>query len=158
MIRRLLVGLALALTVTCLVVTIVGRSWLHDRAAEEHRRTAVTEAARSAVTAVLSYDYRSLGTNIASAEPLLTGDAKKQYREVSAPLLSTAPGIQAITKATVRTSTVLSSGPKQAEVLLFVDQTSSSTSLKTPRVDQSRILVTLTRSGQRWLVSTLTAV
>jgi Mce-associated membrane protein len=58
----------------------------------------------------------------------------------------------------VKTTTVLQSGENSARVLLFVDQLSSSTQLKTPQVDQSRIVVTVSRSGGRWLVSSLSAV
>lgn len=156
--RTVLTAVAAVLTVAALAVVVVGQIWLHGQRAQDSRERAIRDAAETAVTAVLSYDYRSLDTNLASTRPLLTGDARKQYDDVSKPLLATAPGIHAITKAQVKTTTVLQSGKDSARVLLFVDQLSSSTSLKTPQVDQSRIVVTVSRSGGRWLVSSLSAV
>jgi Mce-associated membrane protein len=146
------------LTVAALVVAVAGQVWLHGRTADDRRERSAREAAETAVAAVLSYDYRSLEANLASTRTLLTGDARQQYDDVSKPLLATAPGIHAITKAQVKTATVLQSGERSARVLLFVDQLSSSTSLKTPQLDQSRIVVTVTRTGGRWLVSSLSAV
>lgn len=156
--RIALTTTAVVVTVAALVLTIAGQVWLHGRHADDQRERVVRDAAETAVAAVLSYDYRSLDTNLRTTRTLLTGDARKQYDDVSKPLLATAPGIHAITKAQVKTSAILQSGETSARVLLFVDQLSSSTSLKTPQVDQSRIVVTLTRSGGRWLVSSLSAV
>jgi Mce-associated membrane protein len=156
--RIVLTAVAVVLTVVALVVAVAGQVWLHGRAADDRRERSAREAAETAVAAVLSYDYRSLEANLAATRTLLTGDARQQYDDVSKPLLATAPGIHAITKAQVKTTAVLQSGERSARVLLFVDQLSSSTSLKTPRLDQSRIVVTVTRSGGRWLVSSLSAV
>lgn len=156
--NAVLVALAGVLTVAALAVTVVGQVWLHGQRAEDRRERALASAARTAVTAVLSYDYRSLDSTLASTRPLLTGDARRQYDEVSQPLHTTAPGIHAVTRAQVKVAAVLESGSRSGRVLLFVDQLSSSTNLRTPRLDQSRIVVTLTRSGSRWLVSSLDAV
>jgi Mce-associated membrane protein len=156
--RRLLLAALGALLAACLAVVAAGQWWLHQQRSEVDRTSDVRDAAETAVTAVLSYDYRRLQPGMDETTPLLTGDAKKQYVELQQPLLTSAPKLRAVVQAEVRTTTVLQSDDDSARVLLFVDQTSTSKKLTEPQLDQSRVLVTLERSGDHWLVSTLAAI
>lgn len=135
-----------------------GQWWLHDQRHSEGRAAAAKKAADTAVAAMLSYDYRRLQDDMRQTATLLTGDARSQYTDLETPLLTSAPTLHAVMQATVKTSTVLRSDDSSAQVLLFVDQLASSTKLDKPQLDESRIVVTMKRTGGRWLVSSLAAV
>lgn len=150
--------ITVAITSALLIAIAVGQWWLHEQRVADQRETAVRKAAETTVTAVLSYDYRRLEAGATDTAPLLTDDAKDQYLELQEPLARSAPRSKAIVAAEVKTSTVLESDTNSARVLLFVDQTSSSENLAQPQLDQSRIVVTLKRSGDNWLISTLAAI
>lgn len=158
--RRRTIALAVTglVTLAALAVIIAGQLWLQGERGADERTGTVRDAADRAVTAVLSYDYRRIETGMSETAPLLTGDAKAQYLEVREPLVETAPSLKAVVTAEVKTSTVLEHDESSARVLLFVDQLSSSKKLDQPQLDQSRVVVTLTREGERWLVSTLAAI
>lgn len=135
-----------------------GQWWLHDQHRADDRAAAAKRAADDAVTAVLSYDYRRLQAGMDATNKLLTGDARTQYADLAKPLLTSAPKLHAVMQAQVKNSTVLACDADSARVLLFVDQTASSTKLAKPQLDESRIVVTMKRLGGRWLVSSLAAV
>ncbi|HWJ80783.1 MAG TPA: hypothetical protein VNS55_00995 [Nocardioides sp.] len=156
--RRLLAALAAVVLVAALAVIATGQLWLHGQRADDDRADQVREAADRAVTAVLSYDYRRLDQGVADTTPLLTGDALAQYEEVQRPLARTAPKLHAVVSAEVKTSTVLEADDDSARLLLFVDQVSSSRKLTQPQLDQSRVVVTMQRKGDDWLVSSLSAI
>lgn len=154
--RRILV--LLAITVIALIAAVVGQLWLAGERSEDDRVAAVSEAADRAVAAELSYDYRRLEAGAAEVEELLTGDAKAQFIEVHAQIAKTATDLESVVTAEVKSLTVLDHDEDSARVLLFVDQTSSSKKLTQPQLDQSRVLVTMTRSGSAWLVSELSTI
>lgn len=165
--------LALASLVVVLLasvsVIVAGQAWLHAQRpttggwwfvvhAGSDRDTAIRSAADTAVTSILSYDYRRLRAGREDTLPLLTGDAKDQYLALQRPLAGSAPRLHSVVQAEVRSLAVLASDADSARVLLFVDQTSTSTKLSRPQLDQSRVLVTMQRTGDRWLVATLVAI
>ncbi|MBV9871880.1 MAG: hypothetical protein JO214_14785 [Frankiaceae bacterium] len=119
-------------------------------------------AAKSAVHTILSYDYRSLDADIKAAKADLTGEFAKEYAASAPRLLTEAGQLKAIVQATVGFSGVVSATPDDVVVLLFVDQATvrqnPGSSVPTTRIDQSRVRVTMTRVGDRWLVSSLNAL
>ncbi|MCL2542265.1 MAG: hypothetical protein FWE71_07395 [Nocardioidaceae bacterium] len=155
---RLASAIAAILLVVAVAVVAAGQWWLHQQRSHDTDEADVRSAADDAVTSVLSYDYRRLQAGMRATTPLLTGDARSQYLDLQKPLLHTAPKLQAVVDAQVKTMSVLDLSGDSARVLLFVDQTSSSKWLSRPQLDQSRILVTMTRSSGHWLVSTLAAI
>jgi len=144
--------------VLALVTIVAGQWWLYAQRADDHRDAQIRDTAETAVTLVLSYDYRRLEDGMRDTKPLLTGDARTDYLEVEKPLLHSAPRIKAVVQATVKATSVLESDDDSARVLLFVDQTSTSTKLTQPQLDQSRVLVTMTKAHDTWLISTLKAI
>lgn len=156
--RTVLLVVAGVVLAASLVVIVAGQLWLRGQRAEDDRDAEVRAAAESAVTAVLSYDYRRLEAGVEDTMPLLTGDAAAQYEEVQRPLADSAPRLKAVVTAQVDAATVLESDEDSARVLLFVDQVSTSKKLAEPETDQSRVVVTMEREGDDWLVSTLAAI
>lgn len=121
-----------------------------------------TAAARAAVSRVLSYSYKSIQSDVQQAEAHATGLFLRQYRSTASQLLSQARQEKAIVSARVGQAGVVSAGPNDVVVLLFVDQATvrqpHGPSSNTTRIDQSRVRVTMTKVGSRWLISQLAAL
>lgn len=128
----------------------------HDQA--EQARTAALDAATSAATDVLSYDYRRIGTDIAAAEKVATGTFLEQYRQTTDDLVEQAKANEAVVDAQVVASSVQHADADSVVALLFVDQRTVRKGDSEPSVEQSRVRLTMVESGGRWLISELTTV
>ena len=162
--RSMPVAVAVAAALCVPVAAGVVVLGLHDRAdaATDDARTAAVEAARRAAHDVLSYDYRTLDKNIALAKSEATGLFAKQYAQSTDQLVEQARQTRAIVQATPSSPGVVTASNDEVVVLLFVDQASVKqlAGQKTPatRIDQSRVRLTMTKVGGRWLVSQLAAL
>jgi len=147
--------LTLALVLTAGLVALRARS----AARTETARTAARAAAESDVVDLLSYDYRHLDRDFARARSHLTGKFVADYttttRRTVRPL---APQVHAVVKATVASSSVVRASENAVVVLLFVNQTTTSTRLEAPRTDLNRVRLTMTRVGGAWKVSKVAAL
>jgi Mce-associated membrane protein len=122
------------------------------------RRDAVA-AARSNAQAILSYDHRKLDADFATAGKVLTGKFKKDYaRTTSTVVRPSAEQYKVVVKAEVTAASVVRSSAHEAVVLLYVDQTTTSTRLEGPKVDLNRVRMTLVEKNGKWLVSALDAL
>jgi Mce-associated membrane protein len=130
-------------------------------AAVQTARTQALRTARADVVDILSYDYRTLASDIARAKGEATGLFLQQYQTTAASL-SQAVQVKAIVQATVGSAGVVSATQDQVVVLAFVDQASvkqlPTTTAPTTRIDQDRVVLTMTRVRGRWLVSNLSAL
>jgi Mce-associated membrane protein len=70
----------------------------------------------------------------------------------------TAEEVKAVVKAEVVASSVVRASQDRVVVLLFVNQTTTSTRVEGPQVDLNRVRMTLTRVGGDWKVSAVTAL
>lgn len=149
----------------CLVAAAVLAGLLlqrRDRLATEKSRTAALSAARVAAGDILGYDYRSVEASIRRARAETTGAFRSEYDKTAKTLLTQAKQVKAIVQATVGSAAVMDASRDRVVVLLFVDQATVKQvpGEKTPttRIDQSRVRMTMTRSGSSWLVSELAAL
>jgi Mce-associated membrane protein len=155
--------------VACLAVVAIAASTLmalaavrisHRHEIDRARHDAVT-AARSSLATVLSYDYRHLNTDFADAETLLTANFRKKYVKTTASVVEPlAAKYRATTTAVIAPGAAgaVTVSADRAVVLVFVNQTVTNSRLAAPRLDRSRIDVTLVRSGGRWLIDDLEPV
>jgi Mce-associated membrane protein len=145
------------------IATIIGLA-LHDRSvsAEEDARSDALSAAGRSVEQILSYDYRSIEEDIDATKELTTGALREQYDTTAPSLLSQARQVRAIVQASVGSAGVMSVDDDRVVVLLFVDQATvkqvGAAAEPTTRIDQNRIRVTMSKVGDRWLVSELAAL
>lgn len=155
--------------VACLAIVAIAASTLsvlaavrvsHRHELDKARHDAVA-AATSSVATVLSYDYRHLQADFGNAEALLTKHFRAQYEK------TTAAGVEPLAAKYRATSTavvpagaagVVSLSVDRAVVLVFVSQTVTNSQLAAPRLDRSRIDVTLVHRGGRWLIDDLKPV
>jgi Mce-associated membrane protein len=133
-----------------------------DAAEAEQARTAAATAAKQAVEDVLSYDYRTVDKDIARARSEATGQFAEQYDASAQQLADQAKQSRAIVQATSSAPAIVAADGGQVVVLLFVDQASvkqlDDAGSPTTRIDQSRVGVSMTRVGDRWLISQLAAL
>ena len=148
----LLAGLALVVVMAILAGLLVLRVNADDRV-EQARAEARAAAEISAVT-LLSYDHRRLDRDFAAAKKLLTGGFADDYASTAESVVRpTAEQVKAVVTAEVVSSSVDRADENRAVVLLFVDQTTTSTRVDGPQVDLNRVRMRLVRSGGQWLVS-----
>jgi Mce-associated membrane protein len=155
----LLVLVALAVVVALAVTAglLVLRARGEDRV-EEARRAAQAAGERHAVT-LLSYDHRHLDRDFARAADVLTGSFADDYAETTEEVVRpTALEVKAVVTAEVVSSSVVRADENRVVLLLFVDQTTTSTRLEGPKVDLNRVRMTLSRTGGQWLVSGVDAL
>jgi Mce-associated membrane protein len=164
-VRRGSGALVAVLAVLCLaaVTAVAVLGWQrHTHQTDEQARKDAVSAARVAAADILGYDYRSIDQAIARARSETTGAFRKQYDETAAELLPQSKQVKAIVQATVGSAAVMSADRDRVVVLLFVDQATvkQQPGAKTPetRIDQSRVRMTMSRTGGHWLVSELVAL
>jgi Mce-associated membrane protein len=155
---RLLAGL-LALTLSALsAFGLVAYRVRSDQRVETARDLAMAAAHDHAQT-ILSYDYRHLDADFAAARATLTGKFARDYKVTTTTLVR--PGAEqyhVVVKAEVAAQSVVSATADQVVVLLFVNQTTTSTRLDGPKVDLNRVRLTLVKSGGSWLVNKVVAL
>ena len=152
--------LALALAATLLAATLV--HGLRPALADADRMAAVGSA-RTTLESVLSYSATTFDAHVAEVTPLLAAPFKDEFTQVArTDIKPLAEKNQATVQARVQEAGVMDpTGDGGAgtvvRVMAFVNQATTSKVQKTPAVDQNRVIATMTRVGDRWLLSALEA-
>lgn len=162
----LLAGLALLLVAALVFDVIVALKHHNDEDSRNLETTAIASAfntaparAEKAATAILSYDYQTLDQDAASAVKYMTPQAAADYQLTLREVVSKpATAVKAHVTAKVMLSGVASARPDEVDVLLFVDQTSSTTSHRDPQTSLNRVVFSMVKSGDAWLVDKITAL
>lgn len=117
---------------------------------------AAAAAALKEVQATLTYNYKTLQADFATAEQGLTARFKPSYEQTTKTSVTPlATKYHATSSASVQPVGVSQAGPTTVKVLLFVDQTVTNTQLSKPRLDRSRISATMVKVNGRWLIDNL---
>jgi Mce-associated membrane protein len=156
--KAVLAGLLALTLVAVAVLVLVGYRVRAEDRVETARVQALAAAQDNAVT-ILSYDYRHLDADFAAARKTLTGQFATDYASTTRSVVR--PGAEqyhAVVKAEVAAGSVVSATADKVVVLLFVNQTTTSTRLDGPRVDLNRVQLTMVPVDGRWLVSKVTAL
>jgi Mce-associated membrane protein len=120
---------------------------------------AAETAASNDTRATLTYSYKNLAANFATAEKGLTPAFSASYRTTTAQKVTPlAKKYKATSTAVVSDAGVSAVSTNSATVLLFVDQTVENSQLAHPRLDRSRIKVSMVNQSGRWLVSNLSPI
>jgi Mce-associated membrane protein len=150
-----------AVLVTVVLVLAAGLLAVRARGEDrvERARTEALAAAEAHAVDLLSYDYRHLDRDFARAEKDLTGSFAGDYAKTTQTVVRpTAEQVKAVVQADVAASSVVRADPNRVVVLVFVNQTTTSTRLDGPKVDLNRVRLTLDRVGGEWLVSRVVAL
>ncbi|GAA5054508.1 hypothetical protein [Nocardia callitridis] len=146
-----------------LIVAGVATAVFAHRASEHSAIGSAAQAARAAaqtrVPTVLSYDVNTIDTEFAKVTDNLTGKFRDDFAQLSSSVIIPAAHKDAIvTKATVAGSAVVTAARDRVTLLLFLNQETTSSHYQGPRLDGSRVRVTMAGSGDDWLISEITPV
>lgn len=117
------------------------------------------QAASDGMVALLSYSSESLDRDFSAAKARLTGDFLSYYNQFTEQFVAPAAKQKGLkTKAAVVQSALSELHPDRAVVLLFINQSATSTDRPEPALTSGSVLVTLSKVNGSWLISKLDAV
>jgi len=140
-----------------LVATLGAAGFFGWQFVQEHQVQAAGEdAQRAAVTyaqVLTSVDSNKVDENFKAVLDGATGEFKDMYSQSSVELRQLLIENKATAHGVVVESAVQSASKDKAVVLLFVDQSVSNTKLPDPRIDRSRMKMTLEKVDGTWRAS-----
>ncbi|MFE3229216.1 hypothetical protein [Nocardia sp. NPDC059228] len=150
--------LAVASASAATATTVAVVELRHDDAIRQAEAAAETDA-KAKLPAVLSYDYHTVDTEFPKAADNLTGKFKDDFARLGTSIIIPAAHQDSIvTKADVVETSVVEATAERVTLLMFLNQTTTSTKMPGPRLDGSRVRITMTQSGAQWLISDITPV
>ena len=154
--RRLAVVLPLALLLASAVAagSVYWFLYRADRLTDTASQQEVIAAAREGTEAVLSYSSENLDKSLADAKSHLTGGFLDHYSSFTDDVVRPAVTQKGVkTEANVARAAVSEMHPGQAQVLVFVNQVTTSRDRPSPALATSAVMVTMVKSGGRWLIA-----
>ena len=152
-VRRLRRGVVAALLVVLLGVS----GFLGWQLWQEHRVELASHDAQQAAVAyaqvLTSIDSTKVDQNFADVLDGATGKFKDMYSRSSAQLRQLLVDNKASAHGVVIESAVQSASPEKVVVLMFVDQTVANSAAPDPRIDRSRVKMTMEKVDGRWRAS-----
>ena len=118
-------------------------------------QTAVA-AAKDGTVAVYTYSANTIDRDIASAQSHLTGDFLTEYRQyIQSPAPTEAKKNAVNTAAKVVGAALMQIRPGSAQVLLFINQTTTSAQNPATSMASRSVEVTLVKADGKWLISSM---
>ncbi|MFL0289099.1 hypothetical protein ACJH6J_27990 [Mycobacterium sp. SMC-18] len=156
---RVLGLVVLPVVVLALGVAAGYLKWLSGSASESaHARAESVQAATDSTVAMLSYRPDTVEKDLGAAEGRLTGTFRDSYAKLVHDVVIPGAKQQSISAvATVPAAAVVSTTPRHAVVVVFVNQTTI-VGNGAPTNTASSVRVTLDKVGSSWLVSDFTPV
>ncbi|WP_069167636.1 h domain protein [Nocardia altamirensis] len=154
--KIVMAGLGAVALVALIVLGVSGFQLWNDRQAEQARKDAVTAADR-AVSAMFSYDFQTVDKELPKAADALSPKFRDDYLKLITQAI--APGAkekQLSVKATTQAGGVIAADKSHADVLLFLNQVTTSKDSPQGTTTGSRVRATLQKDGDRWLVDQIT--
>ena len=144
-----------AVVAVAVVVAVAGwEGWLLY---EQHQTDVAAKQALDAATkyavVLTSIDTNALDQNFTEVLDGSTGEFKDMYAKSSTQLRQLLVDNKAAAHGVVIDAAVKSATKDKVEVLLFVDQSVSNLAVPDPRIDRSRIKMTMEKVDGRWLAS-----
>jgi Mce-associated membrane protein len=130
--------------------------WLYrpDQLTDAASQQKVIAAAKEGIEAALSYSPENLDNDLSAAKSHMTGKFLDYYSDFTKNVVTPAAKDKGVkTEANVARAAVSEMHPGTAEVLVFVNQVTTSKARPTPALATSTVLVTMVRNGDRWLIS-----
>jgi Mce-associated membrane protein len=125
-----------------------------DRQTDDAAARAAAAAAAEGTVSLLSYAPDSLDRDLAAAKSHLTGDFLTYYSKFTDQIVAPAAKQKAVkTTASVVRTAVSQLRPDSAKVVLFLNQTTTSTTKPEPTQTSSSVVVSLTKVNGAWLIS-----
>jgi len=146
--HALLAGLIVAFVAVCsaLGYTLYQQSELHRMQNE------AVDTTRGYLSAMSSFDYQNLDANKATVTAGSTPEFGRKYDEMVAALRDIVTAGKGVATATAKHVAVESLDEHTATLIAFVDQQVTNVTAPAGNKQRYRMLVSLQRSGDRWLV------
>jgi len=151
--RRVLVGVVVAVFIAALALSgfLGWKVWQADRLSQASKQA--QDAAVSYAQILTSIDSNKVDENFNQVLAGATGEFKDMYSQSSMQLRQLLIDNKASAHGVVVESAVQSAGMDKVVVLLFVDQSVSNTTVPDPRIDRSRIKMTMEKVDGQWRAS-----
>jgi len=149
------IGIALLALLAVAATTTAGfLGWaLHDARAVENAARDAADVARQYAVTLTSVSADDLEGDFAAVLDGATGEFETMYAESSEQLRQLLIDNQAQAEGVVVDSGIKSASPTKVEVLLFIDQSVTNALVPEPRLDRSRVVMTMELVDGRWLAS-----
>ncbi|WP_392543056.1 hypothetical protein [Oryzobacter telluris] len=155
---RPLLAPLVALVASLALLAGVAAVSLQDPGAADRDARAATAAARADLEQLLSYDHQTLEKQAASNAALLTGSFRDEYANtMRTTILPVATKEKAVVRARTYEAGVMAQTADTVTVQVFLNQAKTSEGQEQPSVDQNRVIATMQRVGERWLIARLVA-
>jgi Mce-associated membrane protein len=155
--RQWVTALVALVAVLAVLGAVVGVS-LRGATAQAGTDRAAASQARTSIEQMLSYNYKTIDAQAAQIEGLLTGSFKGEFTAaMDKDIKPLAVKNQTVVQARVSDIGVMSSSATTVKVLAFVNQARIGSDQKDPVVDQNRVIATMSKVGDRWLISKVEA-
>jgi Mce-associated membrane protein len=159
-IRRRPAKVGLGLLAMLVVASMALASWMYvfqyrpDQQTNPAAEKAVLTAATEGSVALLSYSPDSIDRDLAAAKSHLTGDFLTYYNQFTDQVVKPAAKQKSVkSTAAVARAAVSEMHTDSAAVLLFINQTSTSSERPEPSLIASSVLVTVTNVNGNWLIA-----
>lgn len=153
------IALMSLLAVSLVLMVVSSLQW---RAAnqEDRARNEALAAARTLAINLNTFSYETMQRDFEETIKNSTGEFKKAFESLRMqnPIMQLINDVQGSQKAEIVDVAVKSVQDEEAKVLVFLNVTLTGKKLAQPIVDPSRILLTIVREGDRWLVSGMRVV
>lgn len=151
--RRVLVGVVVAVFIAALALSgfLGWKVWQADQLSQASKQA--QDAAVSYAQILTSIDSNKVDENFNQVLAGATGEFKDMYSQSSMQLRQLLIDNKASAHGVVVESAVQSADMDKVVVLLFVDQSVSNTTVPDPRIDRSRIKMTMEKVDGQWRAS-----
>jgi len=130
-----------------------------DQQTDEAAQRAATAAATNGSVAILSYAPDTLDHDLTTAKSFLTGDFLTYYGQFTQQVVAPAAKQKSVkTSAAVVRSAVEQIRPDSAVVLVFINQTTTTSDKPDPSMTSSSVKVSLSHADGKWLISSFDPV
>jgi Mce-associated membrane protein len=126
-------------------------------------RQAAVGSARTSLESLLSYSASGFDAHVAEVTPQLTSPFREEFTRVATTdikpmaVKNGATVLAKVYDAGVMDASGTGEAGSTVRVLAFVNQATTTAARKTPQVDQNRVIATMRKVGDRWLISRLEA-
>ncbi|MFC3962288.1 hypothetical protein [Nocardia jiangsuensis] len=141
--------IAIAATTAAIILGVQ----LRDERRTDAAADAALEAAKTYAVTLTSVDSNNLDAGFTAVLDGSTGEFRDMYTRSSGQLRQLLLENKATGKGTVLDAAVKSASETEVDVLLFIDQTVTNAASADPRIDRSRVEMTMQLVDGRWLAS-----
>ncbi|UGT61288.1 hypothetical protein [Nocardia asteroides] len=141
--------IAIAATTAAIILGVQ----LRDERAIDDASAAALDAAKTYAVTLTSVDSNNLDAGFTAVLDGSTGEFRDMYTRSSGQLRQLLLENKATGKGTVLDAAVKSATETEVDVLLFIDQTVTNAASADPRIDRSRVEMTMQLVDGRWLAS-----